>query len=140
MVARKRAWFDQASGGLRPAALRREISAKRSEAAQLSARLAPAIGRRMKAARDGLLAGGRMLETLSYQRVLSRGFTLVTGPDGALVRSAAAVSPGEALKLRFADGEVAATAHSGSTRSSPPDASRPRIRRAKRDSDTGDLF
>src|SRR5690606_12343575 len=79
--ARRRGGCDRAAGGWRPAALRREISAKRSEAAQLSARLAPAIGRRMKAARDGLLAGGRMLETLSYQRVLSRGFTLVTGPD-----------------------------------------------------------
>ena len=39
MIARKRARFDQASGGLRPAALRRETSAKRGEMQRLAARL-----------------------------------------------------------------------------------------------------
>jgi exodeoxyribonuclease VII large subunit len=144
MVSRKRARFDQASGGLRPVALRRELSAKRMDIQRLAARLAPAMGRRMKAAREGLLAQGRVLETLSYQRVLSRGFALVTKPDGALVRSAKAVSEGEALSLRFADGDVAATAgKSGPKPSSPPagsDQPRPRIRRARRESDQGDLF
>jgi exodeoxyribonuclease VII large subunit len=146
MVARKRARFDQASGGLRPAALRRELSAKRTEIQRLAARLAPAIGRRMKAAREGLLAQGRVLETLSYQHVLSRGFALVTRPDGALVRSAKAISEGEALNLRFADGDVGATAGKGGPKPSPPspppssEPHRPRIRRARRDGGQGDLF
>jgi exodeoxyribonuclease VII large subunit len=146
MIGRKRARFDQASGGLRPAALRREMSAKRAEAQRLAARLAPAMGRRMKAAREGLQAQARVLETLSYQRVLSRGFTLVTRPDGALVRTAKAVREGDTLRLRFADGEVEASAGKGAptpeTRLAPSssDPPRPRIRRAKRDSDQGDLF
>ena len=144
MIARKRARFDQASGGLRPAALRRELSVKRGEIQRLAARLAPAVGRRMKAAREGLQAQGRVLESLSYQGVLSRGFALVTRPDGALVRSAKAVSEGDPLNLRFADGGVAATAGKGSPKpSSPPSAPephRPRIRRARRDGGQGDLF
>jgi exodeoxyribonuclease VII large subunit len=144
MIARKRARFDQASGGLRPAALRRELSAKRGELQRQAARLAPAIGRRMKAAREGLLAQGRVLETLSYQGVLSRGFALVTKPDGTLLRSAKAISEGDTLNLRFGDGDVAATAGKGTPKpSSPPaapDQHRPRIRRARRESDQGDLF
>jgi exodeoxyribonuclease VII large subunit len=87
-----------------------------------------------------------VLDTLSYQRVLSRGFALVTRPDGALVRSAKALSEGDALRLRFADGEIGASAGKGS--SGPPatpapsssESQRPRIRRPKRDGGQGDLF
>ncbi len=141
MVARKRARFDQSAGGMRPAALRRELAMKRGEVRVLGVRLAPAMGRGMRAAREGLLASGRMLETLSYQGVLARGFALVTGADGALMRSAAAVAEGDALKLRFREGEVGAVARKGAAASDgSSDTPRPRIRRAKRDSDTGELF
>jgi len=141
MVARKRARFDQVAPGVRPGVLRREVAMKRSVLVALAVRLAPAMGRKMRAAREGLLSNGRMLETLSFQGVLARGFALVTGADGALVRSAAGVADGEALKLRFEDGEVAAIAHKGvEAIAGASDAPRPRIRRAKRDSDTGELF
>ena len=49
-----------------------------------------------------------MLETLSHKSVLSRGFALVTRPDGTLVRAAARLEAGDAVRLRFADGEAAA--------------------------------
>jgi exodeoxyribonuclease VII large subunit len=155
MVARKRARFDKAGGGLRPAALRREITAKRGEIVRLAGRLRPAMGRRLEWFGTALKAQARVLETLSYQAVLARGFALVTKVDGALVRSAAGVAEGDALRLRFADGEVAAKAGQGTGSrggggkapvSSPPaplassDTPRPRIRRARRESDTGDLF
>jgi exodeoxyribonuclease VII large subunit len=141
MLSRKRAVFDRASGGLRPAALRREISGKRGEVLRLAARLAPAMGRKMKTLREALRSHTRVLDSVSYERVLARGFALVTKPGGALVRSAAAVTEGDALRLRFADGEVAATAGKG-TSSTPPssDSQRPRIRRAKRGDDQGSLF
>jgi exodeoxyribonuclease VII large subunit len=148
MVGRKRAQFDRASGGLRPAALRREISSKRSEIDRLASRLSPAMGRRMKRLADSLREQTRVLESVSYERVLTRGFSLVTRPDGALVRSADMVATGDALRLRFADGEVGATAGDvppGATSLTWPKASpeqpRPRIRRrARGESDQGDLF
>jgi exodeoxyribonuclease VII large subunit len=145
MLARKRARFDQASGGLRPATLRREITARRAEADRLAARLAPAMARRLRRAQDALQQQARVLQSVSYEGVLARGFALVTRADGTLVRSAAAVADGDALKLRLADGELAATA-GASTLSKPPapDApQRPRIRRRVRDTepgDQGDLF
>ena len=147
MVARKRAKFDQAGGGLRPAALRREIAGKRAEVERLAARLQPALGRRMKRLRDGLREQTRVLDSVSYERVLARGFALVTGADGSLVRSAASVADGDALKLRFADGEVGVTAGGGSggPKSAPPtpttpEVQRPRIRRRTTGGDQASLF
>lgn len=143
MLARKRARFDQASGGLRPATLRREVAARRGEIARLSARLSPAMLRRLARAQDALQQQARVLESVSYERVLARGFALVTRADGALVRSARGVADGDALRLRFADGEVAAIA--GAAVSPPPTGASekqpPRIRRRPRgEDDQGDLF
>jgi exodeoxyribonuclease VII large subunit len=52
----------------------------------------------------------RVLGSLSYQRVLDRGFALVANAEGQAILDAAAVSPGMALDIRFRDGNVAATA------------------------------
>jgi exodeoxyribonuclease VII large subunit len=140
-LSRKRALFDRASGGLRPAALRRDTSVKRAEAHRLAARLGPAMARRLKASRDALQAQTRVLDSVSHERVLARGFALVTGSSGGLLRSAAAIAEGDALRLRFSDGEVAATAGKGSPASGSSSGSqRPRIRRAKRGDDQGSLF
>ncbi len=150
MLARKRARFDQIGGGLRPAALRREIAGRQSELQRLSARLQPAITRRLTRATEALRQQTRILDSVSYERVLARGFALVTGPDGKLLRSASAIAEGDALKLRFTDGEVAATAglNSGPPKAPPPEPApdappRPRIRRRNRDAepeDQGNLF
>jgi exodeoxyribonuclease VII large subunit len=150
MVARKRGRFDKAAGGLRPASLRRETSAKRAEAQRLAARLAPAMGRKLKTLREALRAQTRVLDSLSYARVLARGFALVTGEDGGLVRSAGAIMTGDALTLRFADGSVGATATDGGkggdktasapTSPAPSQGVRPRIRKRSSPSDQGNLF
>jgi exodeoxyribonuclease VII large subunit len=158
MVSRKRQRFDKAAGGLRPATLKREVQQKRAEVDRLGARLRPAMDRRMKRLREYYVAQARVLDSVSYERVLARGFALVTRADGALVRSAAAVAEGDALRLRFSDGEAAATAGTvtggatpggGKPRGAKPapvveapaePPPRPRIRRARRESDTGDLF
>jgi exodeoxyribonuclease VII large subunit len=52
----------------------------------------------------------RLLNGVSYQRVLDRGFALVTNPDGHAVTEAAKVEGGMVLDIRFRDGRVAATA------------------------------
>jgi exodeoxyribonuclease VII large subunit len=150
MISRKRARFDQIGGGLRPAALRREIAGRQSELQRLSARLAPAIARRLARATDSLRQQSRVLDSVSYERVLARGFALVTGPDGKILRAAGAINEGDALKLRFTDGEVAATAgvSSGPPKAPSPEPApdappRPRIRRRNRDAepeDQGNLF
>jgi exodeoxyribonuclease VII large subunit len=57
-----------------------------------------------------LEAATRLLESVSYQRLLARGFALVRDAADRPVTAAAAVNPGEPLTLQFADGKVAATA------------------------------
>jgi exodeoxyribonuclease VII large subunit len=53
-------------------------------------------------------AGHRHLRALDPQRVLERGYAVVTGPDGAVVRQASAVGPGAAVTVRVAVGSFAA--------------------------------
>ena len=57
------------------------------------------------------------LDALSPLKVLARGYAIAYGDEGVQVR-AEAFAPGDALRVRFADGEVAATVDSVSTNES----------------------
>ena len=73
----------------------------------------------------------RLLAAFSYQGVLARGFALVRDPAGSPLRSAAAINPGQALDIEFADGRVAATA-TGAHDVAPPKPRQPiRPRRSR---------
>ena len=63
------------------------------------------------------------LEGVSYQRVLDRGFALVTDDVGTMV-SAATATPGLSLSIEFSDGEVAAQVKGGMSARSPSRQSR----------------
>jgi exodeoxyribonuclease VII large subunit len=75
------------------------------------AALARAFQRRVETAQARLDHRAALLESLSYRRVLDRGFVLVRDAKGAPLIRAAEVAPGAALSLVFADGAVAAAAH-----------------------------
>ena len=86
-----------------PAALRVELHAQ-----------ARALGR---AATDALtsrslhLATARSrLEALNPAATLDRGYALVTANDGSVISAAAAVAPGDKLRIRMRDGTIEATA------------------------------
>ena len=66
--------------------------------------------RRVEVAEHRLDSRAALLNSLSYRRVLGRGFVLVRGTDGKPLTRAAEIAPGAALTLAFADGQVAATA------------------------------
>ncbi len=78
--------------------------------ARLTARLALPLPARLREASLRLENLGTRLEAVSYEAVLARGFALVTTPKGAPVSTAAAVAPGAALAIKFADGTVAVNA------------------------------
>jgi len=73
-----------------------------------------AVGAAIRQKGDRLAALEQFLAALSYRSVLGRGFALVRDQAGAPMRSAAAIGPGQRLRIEFADGEVAATARDGS--------------------------
>lgn len=53
---------------------------------------------------------GAQVRALSPAATLERGYAVVQGPDGGVVRSPDDVTTGDALRIRLASGEIAATA------------------------------
>jgi exodeoxyribonuclease VII large subunit len=71
--------------------------------------LPPAMTRRLKEQEARLAHARALLEGLSYQRVLDRGFALVHDRFGRLITSVTQLRAGMMLALRFADGERGVT-------------------------------
>ena len=61
-----------------------------------------------------------LLEAYSYQGVLARGYALVTGEDGKVMRSKTSGQDGNRVVLTFADGERTAILGSSSDVPTPP--------------------
>jgi exodeoxyribonuclease VII large subunit len=87
-----------------------EIALRRGRVDMLAQRLRAPLPGQLREAHLRLDTVAARLDSVSYERVLARGFALVTTAKGAPVTSASKVSPGAALSLRFADGEVAVRA------------------------------
>jgi len=75
--------------------------------------LARAARRVSAAPRRRLEHGARLLDSLSYQRVLERGFALVTDAGGKAVTAARNLGAGDAIRVAFQDGGVDAMVTSG---------------------------
>jgi exodeoxyribonuclease VII large subunit len=63
----------------------------------------------MSGAAAKLIALRASLIQLDPRAVLERGYALAIGPDGRAVRDAAALNPGDALRLGFARGSADVT-------------------------------
>ena len=79
-----------------------------AELGNLGARLDHAMGLHLDRQGAALDQAGRLLDANSFQRVLERGFALVTTNDGTAVKRAAEAPPGAIVQVRFADGDRAA--------------------------------
>ncbi len=86
----------------------RRIAEVGAELGNLGARLDQAVGLQLDRQHAALDQAGRLLEANSFQRVLERGFVLVTTTDGTPVKRAGEAPPGADIQLRFADGNRAA--------------------------------
>jgi exodeoxyribonuclease VII large subunit len=95
----------------------------RSALGDLAARQERAIGRQLGDVGQRVRTLASLLEGLSYQGTLARGFALVRGERG-LVRSAAVARAEPVLELEFADGRM---------RALPEDPARRRPQRARRE-------
>lgn len=68
-------------------------------------RLRVASSRALTGERAAFESASKLLETLSYESILKRGFALVRSPEGAVLRRSADIERGAAVLIRFADGE-----------------------------------
>jgi exodeoxyribonuclease VII large subunit len=96
--------LDAASHRLIPP--RAQITGHRAALALLERKERASLAARRREGALRLEALAARLNAVSYERVLARGFALVTRPGGGPVTQAAAVAPGAALTLRFSDGKV----------------------------------
>jgi exodeoxyribonuclease VII large subunit len=67
------------------------------------------IGEILGRAEGRLAADGRHLEALSPRRTLERGYAVVTGPTGDVLRRAAGMSPGDRIEVELAEGGLSAS-------------------------------
>lgn len=72
---------------------------------------------------------GQLLESYSYERVLERGFALVTTPAGKAITSAGDLAPGDDVNIKLKDGIAAARVAGGAAVQKKPKPRKP---------DTGD--
>ncbi|MCJ9427819.1 exodeoxyribonuclease VII large subunit [Kordiimonas marina] len=103
----KAAKLNRLVGGLSVGRLRQAASFGADRLKSLDRRVTPAYSRRLADLSSRLEASGRMLESLSYTRVLDRGYALVTDAGGTPVSRAGALSTGDQVNVRFADGTTA---------------------------------
>ncbi|PRD41836.1 exodeoxyribonuclease VII large subunit [Phyllobacterium phragmitis] len=82
----------------------------------------------------------RLMRTLSYESVLERGFAIVFDAAGNPVKLAASVHSGDALALRFRDGDVQTVATGGSRPSSESRPRKAQPKPAKTSGGQGSLF
>jgi len=93
----------QRSAGLRPAALAARLQQGRERLA--AQRLRPALAlQRIEALRGQVGALDRVRRSLDPKAPLARGYALVTGADGQLLRARAAAAGQSLLHIEFADG------------------------------------
>ncbi|TPF74622.1 exodeoxyribonuclease VII large subunit [Brucella gallinifaecis] len=104
----RRTLFARRSDRLTSDPILRRITLANSVADQLQRRCDQAINILIERIKRRGQELERLMRTLSYESVLDRGFAVVFDAEGKPVKQAASVSEGDALSIRFRDGDVAA--------------------------------
>ena len=81
----------------------RRLAEVGAELAGLESRLDQQIDIQLDRRRGALESAARLLDANSFERVLERGFALVTTPEGLPVKRAAEAADGAEVTIRFAD-------------------------------------
>ncbi len=133
-VARHERRLIQAAARLSPAPLHRRLDQRQARLDAMSVRLDAVVPRRLERAEDRLSALARALATLDPARP-KPGFARVETGDGRWITAAAALEPGQPVRLVFGDGVREATIDGGEPRPPRP-APKPRAAPPSQ----GDLF
>lgn len=126
------------SGRLSPEPLRRRLDQRRARLDALALRLDAPLPRRIERAGDQLAALSRALSGMDPARP-KPGFARVEGEDGDWLTSAAALSPGQAVRLVFPDGSAGARIDGGDAPPRPRPTT-PKARPPSPQPGQGDLF
>jgi exodeoxyribonuclease VII large subunit len=122
------------AAALKRGLLERPLEQKRSRLAEMNARLAPLVARRLEREHERIDGLEKLLISFSPRGPLARGYALVRREDASLARSASQLDAGEAVELEFYDGRRAAVVEAAPAKP----AARPKPVRVA--STQGDLF
>lgn len=101
---------------LRAEPIKLENTRRAERLISLGQRIDSSASRKIERQSKRLEKAGQLLEALSYQGVLKRGFVVVADAQGKLVRSKDGVSAGEGVTLTFGDGARGAVITGGSVK------------------------
>lgn len=90
----------------------RLLDSDRQRVDALVGHMAANVARGLERRRGRLAVAGSSLAAFSPQATLARGFAIVRGPDGELIRSIAQARPGASLSVQLSDGVFGATVDS----------------------------
>ena len=92
-------------------------------------RMSGSLQRKITESDARLKSGAQLLNSLSYERVLDRGFALIRDGAGEPVMQASETRPGQDVTINFADGAVSAVVGEATAKESP---SAPRKKSSKK--------
>ena len=142
-ASKKRVEFTRAASRLRPEPLIADARRARNSLVDTARRARPALDRVLRAKQQDLTAQTKLLETLSYQATLKRGYAIVKDDTGKVLRSANAVAQALNVTLTLSDGDVSATPN-GQSATKPETKPKPAVTKKKTESpegsDQGSLF
>jgi len=87
----------------RPASL---LAASRGRLAQAEVLLGESVARKIALRRESLRSALALLQTLSPDATLARGYSITFDERGGVIRSAQDLRPGDVIRSRFRDGEA----------------------------------
>ena len=87
----------------------RLLDSDRQRVDMLAGRLAGSVARGLERRRGRLAVAGSSLMAFNPHATLARGFAIVRGPDGELIRSVVQARPGAPLRVQVSDGVFGAT-------------------------------
>lgn len=125
VLRERRARLDRASGRMSIEPLIRRASVGREKLSTLMRRKDQLISLRLERLGSRLAQADRLLNTISHQAILARGFALVMDEDGNLVRKAADIGNGAVVSIQFADAAKEAITTGGGQRFARRRAAKP---------------
>ncbi|MEH6477149.1 MAG: exodeoxyribonuclease VII large subunit [Sneathiella sp.] len=108
-VALKRQRFTSVSAQLRPDLLKRGFTQNSERLQNYQSRMDRAVTVIKNRSNDRLNSTARMMESLSFKRVLARGYSIVKDSDGIVISSLKSASDGQSVSVQFQDGIANAT-------------------------------
>lgn len=107
-IERRTARLRELSARLSPQSLLQQITSTHKLLLMREGRLVSAIEKTLNVHREKLKLSSALLESLSFERVLERGFALITNTQGQPVTSAKSLTPGQTVSLHLRDGQKTA--------------------------------